>query len=305
MNDAEHNTFGELPADPSLADVARAASEMSETPSAPEGGAEEERPRSALTPYPLKLDEFEGPLDLLIFLVRKNSLDIFKVSIASITDQFCVILSAMRQLDLDAAGEFLVVASTLMRMKSRALLPNQVEGEGEEEEDPAAAMERLKEYQIFKQVAGILRTKETDMADLFAREKPPRELADLREEEVEFIEVDIYALYNAFKKVMADLGPGDADSVRTIEDEDYTVDEKIEELHLILAAHSELVLSEYLARLRSKLEIIVTFLAILEMIRLRLLTARQPAAGGEIRLVRLERLLRWPEGLGAETELES
>ncbi|MBE7557435.1 segregation/condensation protein A [bacterium] len=299
MNEPESNTFNDLPADPSLAEVARAAGGPPAPPS------EEERPKSALSPYTIRLDEFEGPLDLLLFLVRKNSLDIFKVSIASIADQFCAIIAAMQKLDLDVAGEFLVVAGTLVRMKSRALLPSPTEDEGEEEVDPGVALERLKEYQVFKEVAGILRTKEADMADLYAREKPPRELAELREEEVEYIEVDIYALYNAFKKVMADLGPGPGLEIPVIEDEDYTVDEKIEELRLFLLRQSHLVLSEYLARLRSKLEIIVTFLAILEMMRLRLVSARQPAAGGEIRLVRLERLLRWNGGLDAETELES
>ena len=305
MIDDEKHAFDDLPEDASLADVARAAGGEGAPEAEADGGANEasDRPRSALTPFKIRLDEFEGPLDLLLFLVRKNKVDIFEVSIAAVATQFCEIIGAMQRLDLDVAGEYLVVAGTLVRMKSRALLPTQSEDEGVEEEDPAAAMERLREYQVFKEVAGILRTRETDMADLYAREKPARELNDLREEEVEYVEVDIYALYNAFKKVMADLGPEPGVEMQLIADEDYTVDEKVEEIRLLLLKHSDLVLSEYLSGMTHKLEVVVTFLAILEMIRLRLIRARQASSGGEIYLVRLEPLLRWNDGNVMDMEL--
>jgi segregation and condensation protein A len=311
MSEEEKSSLDQLPQDASLADVARAASEKAsdETP-AENAEADKEpqdtaanHPRTALTPFKLALDDFEGPLDLLIFLVRKNDLDIFQVSIASIADQFSAIIFAMPRPDLNVAGEYLEVAGTLVRMKARALLPSEIDEEEEEEEDPAVEIERLREYRMFKQAAGILRGKESDMADLYAREKPPKEVSQMREEEeIEFIEVDIYALYSAFKKVMADITTNIEDKV--IEDEEFTVDEKIEELRSLMMRNPELLLADYLGKLRSKLEAIVTFLAILEMMRMKLIRARQAVSGGDIFLLRLERLMRWEGGREIDFEYD-
>ena len=152
--------------------------------------------------YEIKLDIFEGPLDLLLYLIRKNEIDIYNIPIALITEQYLEYLDLMRSLNLDLAGEYLVLAATLIHIKSRMLLPP-VEGddETEEGEDPRAELvQQLLEYQAFKEAALNLEDRPLLERDVFTRGAPLEEPAEAEEEEETMIEVGIFELVQAFRE---------------------------------------------------------------------------------------------------------
>ncbi len=165
--------------------------------------------------YEIKLDIFEGPLDLLLYLIRKNEIDIYNIPIALITEQYLEYLDMMRSLNLDLAGEYLVLAATLIHIKSKLLLPP-AEGEEEEEEgeDPRAELvQQLLEYQAFKEAALSLETRPLLDRDVFTRGAPAEEPAAAEEEEEAMIEVGVFELVQAFRRIIAGLdrpgGSGD------------------------------------------------------------------------------------------------
>src|SRR5512135_3362122 len=155
--------------------------------------------------YEIKLDIFEGPLDLLLYLIRKNEIDIYNIPIALITEQYLEYLDLMRSLNLDLAGEYLVLAATLIHIKSRMLLPP-VEGddEAEEGEDPRAELvQQLLEYQTFKEAALNLEGRPLLERDVFTRGAPLEEPAEAEEDEEAMIEVGIYELVQAFRRIIS------------------------------------------------------------------------------------------------------
>ena len=151
--------------------------------------------------YEVKLDIFEGPLDLLLYLIRKNELDIYNIPMALITEQYLAHLEMMKALNLDLAGEYLVLAATLVHIKSRMLLPvEEGEKEGEDETDPRAELVRqLLEYQAFKEVALSLERRNLLDRDVFKRIQAAEETAD--EQEDPMVEVTLFELIEAFKQV--------------------------------------------------------------------------------------------------------
>jgi len=235
--------------------------------------------------YKIKLDLFEGPLDLLLYLVKKDHLNIYDIPIAKVTDQYLSYLELMRMLDLNVAGEFLVMAATLLAIKSKMLLPAE-EGEGQAEEvDPRAELvERLLEYERFKQIAEDLRQKEVSQQDVFKRSKA-QDLNELPEPEVKeiYFEASIFDLINAFTKALQDV-PKEV-FYEVIKDE-FTIEEKVHKiLHLLLVKDS-VGLSDLFEEAKNKIEIVVTFLAILELIRLKEIVARQKELFDEIEITR-------------------
>jgi segregation and condensation protein A len=189
----------------------------------------------------------------------------------------------MQLLDLNIAGEFLVMAATLMQIKSRMLLPPQ-EGEGsQEEEDPRQELvNRLLEYEKFKEIADTLRQKETSQGEVFKR--TPSEIdKELKSEKEVYFEASIFELISAFSKAVEEI-PKEL-FYEVVKDE-FTIEEKIHEiLHLLLNVPAAR-LSEMFSKAKSKLEVIVTFLAILELIRLKEIVARQRDLFGEIEVTR-------------------
>ncbi len=153
--------------------------------------------------YKIKLEIFEGPLDLLLYLVKKDHLNIYDIPIAKVTEQYLQYLDLMKLLDLDIAGEFLVMAATLMQIKSKMLLPAQEEADQQEEDPRVELMQRLLEYEKFKQIAQTLREREQSQCEVFKRPKTdlPEELS---EKEVYF-EAGIFDLINAFTAVLRDI----------------------------------------------------------------------------------------------------
>jgi segregation and condensation protein A len=235
--------------------------------------------------YKIKLEIFEGPLDLLLYLVKKEHLNIYDIPIAKVTEQYLQYLELMKLLDLNIAGEFLVMAATLMQIKSKMLLPIDESAKAEEEqlEDPRAELvRRLLEYDKFKEIAQNLKEREINQQEVFKRPKLQDKDAVL-DETPAYFEASIFDLITAFTQALNEV-PKEL-FYEVIKDE-FTIEEKIHQiLHLLLDLPSVL-LSELFKQAKNKLEIIVSFLSILELIRLKEIIARQRTLFGEIEIVR-------------------
>lgn len=232
--------------------------------------------------YKVRLELFEGPLDLLLYLVKKEHLNIYDIPIARITEQYLAYLELMKLLDLNIAGDFLVMAATLLQIKSKMLLPAEVEAAPLEEQDPRAELvKRLLEYEKYKQIAETLRQKEIAQQQVFKRPKM-EEALPLDKSEIHF-EASIFDLINAFTKAL-DQVPKDL-FYEVIKDE-FTIEEKTRQiLHLLLVAPM-LTISELFNSAKNKIEVIVTFLAVLELIRIKEVVIYQKDMFGEIEICR-------------------
>jgi segregation and condensation protein A len=234
--------------------------------------------------YKIKLEIFEGPLDLLLYLVRKDHLNIYDIPIAKVTEQYLEYLDLMQLLDLNIAGEFLVIAAELMKIKSKMLLPaEETAGSEEEQADPRAELlQRLLEYEKFKQIAESLREKEVSQKEVFKRPKVEIDSGASGEKEVYF-EASIFDLISAFTQALKDI-PKEV-FYEVIKDE-FTIEEKIHQLlHMLLVA-PRVKISELFSKAKNKFEIIVTFLAILELIRMREILCLQKDLFAEIEVLR-------------------
>ncbi len=233
--------------------------------------------------YKIKLEMFEGPLDLLLYLVKKDHLNIYDIPIAKVTEQYLQYIDLMQMLDLNIAGEFLVMAATLMQIKSKMLLPAQEGAAEEEQEDPREELvRRLLEYEKFKEIAEDLRRKETDQREIFKRPKIEEEKKPEGDKETYF-EASIFDLINAFSRALKDI-PKEV-FYEVVKDK-FTVAEATHQILHLLLVKPEVKLSELFGRAKNKLEIIVTFLAVLELIKVKEIVARQSEMFEEIEIVR-------------------
>jgi segregation and condensation protein A len=236
--------------------------------------------------YKVKFEVFEGPLDLLLYLIKKEEVDIYQVNLTTLATQFIEYIDTMRLLDLEIAGEFLVMAATLMFIKSRELLPvdQQVQVEGEEDgEDPRWELIRqLVEYKKFKDAAAQLQVLEAHQENVFPRR--PGRLEFAVDTPAPRPEVSLFDLLNAVSAVLKRVGQ--RDTAREIYEDKWTVSEKIEQLLQRLATASRLKFSDLFEGVTSRSEVVCTFLALLELIRLKQITAVQEVAFGEIEIQR-------------------
>jgi segregation and condensation protein A len=234
--------------------------------------------------YEIKLDVFEGPLDLLLYLIRKNEIDIYNIPIALITGQYLSYLDMMRSLNLDLAGEYLVLASTLIHIKSKLLLPP-AEGEGEEEEgeDPRAELvQQLLEYQAFKEAALSLGERPLLERDVFTRgAASEEEQTTVEEADDALLEVDIFELVTAFRRIIDGL---DLKEELEIDMEKMSLADRINEIMERLSEEGQITFSDLLGDRTDRRRIIYTFLAILELMKLRMVRAYQSGPFGAIRL---------------------
>jgi len=235
----------------------------------------------SLDAYPVRLENFEGPLDLLIHLIKKNEVNIWDIPIALITTQYVEYIELMRELDLDLAGEFLVMAATLIHIKSRMLLPRPDPSQEDDEEDPREVLvNRLLEYQKYKAAANLLHERETLRSAQWQR--PDQRVADLAGEEYETeVEVDLFSLMAAFQAVLdrAKQRPRLA-----LPAEQVSIEERIEQLLGRLSETEACGFEDLFEDVSSRPALIVTFLALLEMIRLRLVRVFQAGMFGTIRV---------------------
>ena len=235
--------------------------------------------------YKVKFEVFEGPLDLLLYLIKKEEVDIYEVNLTKLATQFLEYIEVMRLLDLEIAGEFLVMAATLMYIKSRELLPVEdratPETEDDDGEDPRWELIRqLVEYKKFKDAAAQLQMLEERQENVFARTPfQPSCEAPAQQPDVSLFDL-INAVNNILKRV------NQREDARDVFEEKWTVSEKIESLLRLLAEQASLSFSTLFAAATSRSEVVVTFLAMLELIRLRQLVAIQDEAFGEIKILR-------------------
>jgi segregation and condensation protein A len=235
--------------------------------------------------YKVKLEVFEGPLDLLLFLIKRDEVDIYDIPIEHITKQYLDFMELFKMLDLDVAGEFVVMAANLIYIKSRALLPvhAQPPDEEAEEEDPRWELVRqLLEYKKFKDAAAQLGQREADRQGIFARAAESAEPAPERP----LGEVSVFDLINAFNKVLKRIEDKREDLAEIFE-ENFTVADKIDLILKITAGGVALKFTEMFAEAASRGEIVVTFLAMLELVRLKQLRCVQPEPFAEIEIVRV------------------
>jgi segregation and condensation protein A len=251
-------------------DEARSDSGPVEEPSAAPGGGEG---------FEVRLQLFEGPLDLLLHLVRSNDMDIFDLPIADVARQYGAYLELMREMDLDVAGDYLVMAATLAHIKSRLLLPVETT-EGEEEEDPRAELSRqLLEYERFKQAAESLSAMESVRSLVFARPDGP--LPEYKGEAT--LEVGLFDLLRAFRDLLDEQGRQEDHRVSR---ERFAVADKVNWMIELLEREGPQSFRELILAFPSRAERIVTFLAILELVRLQLIVAHQAQVRGDIHLAR-------------------
>src|ERR1044072_2534953 len=237
--------------------------------------------------YKVKFDVFEGPLDLLLYLVKKEEVDIYEVNLTRLATQFIEYIETMRMLDLEIAGEFLVMAATLMYIKSRELLPvdqqAQIEGEEEGEDRGWELIRHLVEYKKFKDAAAQLQTLEAQQENIFPR--TPGKLEFESDAAPVKPDVSIFDLINAVNVVLQRIAQKEASSREIFEDK-WTVSEKIETIMKLIGERARLKFSELFADAMSRTEVVVTFLALLELIRLKQIVCAQSEAFGEIELTR-------------------
>jgi len=231
--------------------------------------------------YEIKLDIFEGPLDLLLFLIKKNEIDIYNIPIALITEQYLEYLDMMRSLNLDLAGEYLVLAATLIHIKSKMLLPVEEDDHDEEDPDPRAELVRqLLEYQLYKEAAMQLGTRPLLDRDVFTRGVMAEELSD-QDDQAMAIELSVFDLVDAFYKIVSTMEKGELLEINT---EKMSLAERMNEIMDKLAEKRNLTFMELLGEHANRRMLIYTFLAILELMRQRMIRIYQASSFGVIRV---------------------
>jgi segregation and condensation protein A len=231
--------------------------------------------------YQVHLEIFEGPMDLLLHLIRKNKVDIYDIPIALIMDQYLKYLDMMRSLNIDVAGDFLEMAATLAYIKSRMLVPRVGSEEEDQEEDPRMELVRpLLEYAKIKEAAQILANSLQLDRDVYVRNIPTEELWGIEGSE-EIAEVGLFALVNALQEVLKRAEPGDFMEVNV---EGMRLRDRISQVMEILSGVSSITFHELFQGKVRKMDIILTFLSILELVRMRMVRAFQHQPSGIIRL---------------------
>ena len=235
--------------------------------------------------YKVKLEIFEGPLDLLLYLIKKDEIGIYDVSIERITKQYLGYIDTFKLLNVELASEFIVMAANLMYIKSRELLPKNQQPPDEEGDDDDPRWELIRQlvaYKKFKDAAGQLQTLEARQEDVFPRlPVAPEFAADSSARQP----ASIFDLVNAVNVILKRFGQ--REDQREIFEDKWTVSEKIEYLLGALNQKPSLKFSEFFAGVTSRSEVVVTFLALLELIRLKQLSAAQHEPFGEIEISRM------------------
>ena len=230
--------------------------------------------------FQIRLENFSGPLDLLLHLIKSQEMDIYDIRIVEITEQYLAIIKQMKQLDLDIAGEFLLMAATLVHIKSRMLLPVSEEI-GEEEEDPRAELvKRLLEYQRYKEVAEFLQHLPQLQRDIFIGQFQLSTIIDDGEEND--VAIGIYQLADAFHRLMKDQP---VEVFHEVIQESLAVTDYIARIREKLVSKKRLAFKEIFTHKLSRSELIVTFLATLELVKMHTISIEQVADFSEIWLV--------------------
>ena len=234
--------------------------------------------------YQVRLEHFEGPLDLLLYLIREHEVDIYDIPISLVTQQYLQYLELLKLLDLEVGSEYLLMAATLLRIKSKMLLPRRSEEEEDEAVDPREELvQRLLEYRQFKEAAGVLNEHQDRSADVFYH--PPAENVDEDLNGVETLDtrlvgnLNLWDLLQAFRFTL-DRARDDFD--RTVERETLSIEDRMDDILDNLKKQKNLFFSTLFQEDLSRSFLIVTFLALLELIRQNRVVFEQTDTLGEI-----------------------
>jgi len=246
--------------------------------------------------YEVQIGVFEGPMDLLLYLVQKNEVSPGQISIAEITDQYLAWIRDISKADLSLAGDFLLMASRLMALKVRELLPKDQQTEAEQlefEEGREQLMQQMLEYQRFKLVAQHLQQREANQFGVFYRGRPEKTSGD----DDTLADANIWQLFRAFQKTLKVHG---RENVHTIELDDVTIEDRQQHINNYLARHGRALFEDILGRDRRPLVAVVSFMAMLEMIKTDDIVFRQSEAMGAIWLYRRKNNLDFAEEMASE-----
>lgn len=247
--------------------------------------------------YEVKLDQFEGPLDLLLYLVSRDELDIAQISVARITEQYLLYLDVMRELNINVAAEYLHMASTLVRLKAHEILPQGAQEEIPEEEgiySREQLIQQLLEYKKFKEAAFSLRQFEASQIGSFSRGAPDEVEGDAGIPEQTIGNISVFDLITAFRRVLESARPDQPGHVVQV-DPNTRLDDRIEHVLGMVIEKAEVKFEDLFGDDRRRIVIVVTFMAILELIKMQEILFRQEQTFGAIFVARREAHTRDPE----------
>jgi len=235
--------------------------------------------------YQIKLSVFEGPYDLLLFLIRKGEIDIYDIPIARITREYLEYIAFMRSLDLEIAGEFIVVAATLMRIKARMLLPVYVDEDAEEIEDPRKELvQSLLEYQRIKDASEKMEMLEIERRKLFTRSGTEKNVPGFLPQEDYAMKATVYDLAVAFNAVIKKVGQ---EKFHYIEPEPLSIEEQMQEILQLLETKKRLSFQRYCMQIADRIIIVINFLAVLELVKRGLVRISQAQPFKDIYIYKL------------------
>lgn len=235
--------------------------------------------------YEVKLDLFEGPLDLLLYLVHKSEVDIIDISVAEVSKQYLEYLDIMRDLNINIASEYLFMAATLVRLKAQELLPEQEKEILEEEEgvfNRQQLIEKLLEYKKYKEAAGTLKIYEAEHIGSFSRGKHEEIEINLDRDDTLLSTVNVFDLITAFKRVLERAKEEGAYSPQVIQRDDVKLDDRIEFVLCAVEDRKEVPFEDLFKDNYRKIALVVTFMAILELVKMGKITFRQEKQFGAL-----------------------
>ncbi len=216
--------------------------------------------------YKIKLNVFEGPLDLLLFFIRRDEIDIYDIPISKITKEFIQYLDFLKELDLETAGDFILMASTLMQIKVKMLLPKEIDEKGEEIDPRADLVKALLEYKRFKEMSDELSFFESSQRKLNYRGNYDHDVKESKPEmEVLLKNITIYDLIKAFKKALLQRP---VEAIHQIQKINVSIEQQIEFILQLVEGKDEVPFVDLIKDLHEKIKIIVTFIALLELVKL-------------------------------------
>ncbi len=263
----------------------------------PQAAVPAEKPQAETAPSPetapqgplhVKIAVYDGPLDLLLELIKKNEMDIYNIPVAEITRQYLDSLAHMKQLDLEIAGEFIVMAATLIYIKSKMLLPQTDAEDDDEGGDPRAELVRkLLEYQAFKEAAKELGLLEDERGKMFTRQISDYYLSELDAQDIEIdtFSANLFDLLSAFQTVLTRAGRTE---MHEVFEQVITIEEKMAEIKVHLEQEGRVVFSRLFGERWTRNQLIATFLAILEIVRTKIARVMQDKQFGEIVIEKIE-----------------
>ncbi len=223
--------------------------------------------------FKVKLDTFEGPLDLLLFFIKRDELDIYDIPIAYITNEFLKYLELIKILDLEQAGDFILLASTLMHIKVRMLLPKEVDEKGQEIDPRTELVQQLLEYKRYKEMAEEFSFFETEQRKIFYRGNfNLDEKSTFDDTGLLLKNITVFDLARAFQKIMSNLKP---EPIHHIQRVPVSIEEQMQFIMKRLTEEKEIIFSKMVTSIRIKIQVVYTFVALLEMVKMQLIGIKE------------------------------